>query len=137
MNGGLIHDETGMQRTLGYVLDVGNADKRARCWLEIDDRHLNRHGVLHGGLATVLLDSAAGATASLSRDPQGRLPFLTISFNTQFLAPAGPGRVIATGRVVGGGRSLLFVEADLEHEDATLVARGAGVFKPAAREAGQ
>lgn len=47
-DGGIIQGETGAQRMVGYVLDVGQPDRRARCRLVLDERHTNRHGVLHG-----------------------------------------------------------------------------------------
>jgi acyl-coenzyme A thioesterase 13 len=130
---GLILDETGCQRTLGYVLDVGQKDRRARCRMEVTEAHLNRHGVLHGGLVSLLLDSAMGATASLSIDPAGKAPFLTISITVQFLAPAGPGPVTAIGQVTGGGSSLLFVEGVLTDAAGTKVATATGVFKRVAQ----
>lgn len=127
---GLIENETGAQRTLGYVLDVGQGDGRARCYLDLTEAHMNRHGVLHGGIAGMLLDNAMGATGSLTVDDSGRAPFLTISLNTQFLAPARAGtRVTATGRVTGGGRSLLFIAAELVDGDGTVIATATGVFK--------
>ncbi len=126
----LIENETGAQRLMGYVLDVTQPDKRARCFLSLTDQHLNRHKVLHGGIATTLLDSAMGATASLSVDPTGRAPFLTISLTTQFVAAAsGPSVVTATGQITGGGRSLLFVQGTLRDEADRLIATATGVFK--------
>lgn len=130
----LITDETGTQRLVGYVVDVGHPDGRARCWLDLDARHLNRHNVLHGGIASMLLDSASGTTASKSVDPTGRTPFLTISLTTQFLAPGTPGRVTATGTITGGGRGLKFISAELTHEDGTLIATSTGVFKRVPQE---
>ncbi|EKE45480.1 hypothetical protein OCGS_0570 [Oceaniovalibus guishaninsula JLT2003] len=126
---GIIVDETGTQRLVGYVLDVGQPDRLARCRLTVGEAHTNRHGVLHGGIAAVLLDSACGATASLTVDETGRQPFLTISFHVDFIGAGRPGGVTATGRVTGGGRSLLFVSGDLMHDDGTLVATASGVFK--------
>lgn len=126
---GIILAETGAQRLIGYTLDVGQSDRRARCRLEVDDRHTNRHGVLHGGIAAMLLDNACGATASLTLDASGRRPFLTISLNTDFVGAGRHGGITATGRVVGGGRSLLFVAAELVHDDGTLIATATGVFK--------
>lgn len=125
----LIVDETGTQRLVGYTLDVGQPDRQARCHLAVDDRHTNRHDVLHGGIAAMLLDSACGATASLTVDDSGRRPFLTISLNIDFVGAGRQGGVTATGRVVGGGRSLLFVAGELVHDDGTLIATAAGVFK--------
>ncbi len=60
----------------------------AVCWLDLDDRHLNRQGILHGGLAATLLDSAMGATGSLTVDATGRHPFTTLSLTVNYLAPA-------------------------------------------------
>jgi len=129
---GIIENETGAQRLLGYVLDVGRGDGCARCSLTIEESHANRHGMLHGGLAAVLLDNAMGATASLSVDATGRQPFLTIALNTQFLAPGRIGtRLTATGRRSGGGRSLVFVEGALVDEAGTPIATASGVFKRA------
>ena len=130
----LIRDETGTQRTLGYILEIGHADGGARCHLDVGEEHANRHGVLHGGIATAILDNAMGATSSLSVDPRGREPFMTITMSTQFLAPAFTGkRVTARGRITGGGRSLLFVEGELVDEDDRLIATATGVFKRARR----
>jgi len=129
---GIIENETGAQRLLGYVLDVGRGDGRAHCSLAIDASHANRHGMLHGGLAALLLDNAMGATASLTVDRSGRRPFLTIALNTQFLAPGRIGsRLTATGRVSGGGRSLVFVDGELVDEAGTRIATASGVFKRA------
>lgn len=132
-----IEGETGTQRTLGYVLEVGHPDGGARCILDITEAHVNRHDVLHGGIAATMLDNAMGATSSLTADPRGRTPFLTVSMNTQFMAPAFAGkRVTATGRVTGGGKSLLFLAAELVDEDDRLIATATGVFKRARTERG-
>lgn len=133
---GIIVAETGTQRLVGYTLDVGQPDGQARCRLVVDDRHTNRHGVLHGGIAAMLLDSACGATASLTLDPTGRRPFLTVSLNTDFIGAGRPGGVTATGRIIGGGRSLLFVAGELVHDDGTLIATATGVFKRVTGDAG-
>lgn len=121
-------DDSGAQRLIGFALDISDG-ARARCILDLDERHLNRMGILHGGIAATLLDSALGVTASLTSDPSGRHPVSTVSLNVNYLAPGRPGRVTATGRLTGGGRSTLFVEGDLRHEDGTLIATATGVFR--------
>lgn len=125
---GLIHDETGTQTLVGYVVDVSDG-KQGRCWLDVGPQHTNRHGALHGGIAVCLLDNASGTTGSLTVDATGRAPFMTVSMNTQFISSGKMGRVVATGNVVGGGRRLLFIDAELRHEDGTLIATSTGVFK--------
>lgn len=126
---GQIAGETGTQRLIGYVIDVGQGDGRARCLLDLGPQHLNRHGVLHGGIITMLLDSACGATGSLTVDESGRAPFLTVSLTTQFVAPVSAGRVTATGTVTGGGRRLLHVSSELLDDQGRVIATGTGVFK--------
>jgi acyl-coenzyme A thioesterase 13 len=129
----LIRDETGTQTLVGYVVDISDP-AHGRCYLDLGPEHLNRHGVLHGGIAATLLDNACGMTGSLSVDPSGRNPFLTISLTTQFLAAGKPGRVTATGHIKGGGRSLLYIDAELVHEDGTVIATSTGVFKRVPQE---
>ncbi|RJE80372.1 PaaI family thioesterase [Paracoccus sp. JM45] len=132
---GLIHNETGTQSLIGYELDVAGDDGRARCHLQLDDRHLNRQNILHGGIAATLLDNAMGATASLSVDPTGKHPFATLSLTVNYLAPGHPGQVQAIGRITGGGSSTLFLEGDLRHHDGTLIATATGVFRKSRPEA--
>lgn len=129
----LIRDETGTQTLIGYVVDVSDP-AHGRCWLDVAPQHTNRHNVLHGGIAACLLDNACGTTGSLTVDPSGTAPFLTISMTTQYIAPGLPGRITAKGTVVGGGRSLLYINGELTHEDGTLIATSAGVFKRVPQE---
>lgn len=127
---GLIKGETGAQRLIDYVLDVGHADGCARCYLTLTRDHLNRHEVLHGGIASAMLDNAMGATGSLTVDSTGRVPFMTVSLNIHYLAPARVGASLtALGRITGGGKSLKFIEGELRDGDDTLIATACGVFK--------
>lgn len=120
--------ETGAQQTVGYV--VGIEDGCVRVTLEVTEAHGNRHGVLHGGFISLLLDNAMGVACSLTVSPNGRAPFMTISLNTQFHAPAHVSdRVIATAEVIGGGRSLVFCRGELRTEGGTVVASTTGIFK--------
>lgn len=125
-----IEGESGAQRTLGYVLDLGGGDGCGRCSMVVDHRHTNRHGVLHGGFATSLLDSAMGGAASLHIDPAGMAPVLTLSMTVNFLASGRAGdALMATGRVTGGGTETMFVDATLETDDGRLIATATGVFR--------
>lgn len=131
---GIIRDETGTQSLIGYVVDVSAKDGKGRCWLDIGPQHTNRHKALHGGIITCLLDNASGTTGSLTVDDTGKAPFLTISMNTHYLAPVFKGRVTATGRVTGGGKSLLFIDAELVDEEGRVIATSSGVFKRVPQE---
>ncbi|WP_422072106.1 PaaI family thioesterase [Sulfitobacter geojensis] len=129
----LIRDETGTQTLIGYVVDISDPPL-AHCWLNVGPTHTNRHNVLHGGITGCLLDNASGTAGSLTVDPSGTAPFLTISMTTQFIAPGRPGWVKATGTVIGGGRSLLYINAVLAQDDGTVIATSTGVFKRVPQE---
>ncbi len=131
----IIRDETGTQRTLGYVLDLSGGDGRARCRLTVDGRHTNRHGALHGGIVACMLDNAMGATGSLAVDDTGLWPMVTLSMTTNFVGPAREGdELTATGRVTGGGRSIRFIDGELRDDAGRLVATATGTFKPLSKE---
>ena len=131
---GLIRDETGTQSLIGYVMDVSVGDGCGRCWLDIGPQHTNRHDALHGGILTCMLDNASGTTGSLMVSETGKAPFLTISMNTHYLAPAFKGRVTTTGKISGGGRSILFIDAEFLDKDGRKIATSSGVFKRVPQE---
>ena len=133
MAGPVLRDETGAQRTLGYILDLSG--ETARATMTVDDRHTNRTGRLHGGIATVLLDSAMGGTASLSLDPEGMHPVVTLSLTTNYVGGGALGdELIATARITGSGRKVKYVDGVLETTDGRVIATATGVFKSIARD---
>ena len=87
---------------------------------------LNNHGGGHGGVVMTLLDNAM-ANAALSRIDFAR-EVVTIDIHVAFMSPA-TGRLTATGRATGGGRSVCFCEADVADADGRVVARAMGTFR--------
>lgn len=114
---------------LGYHVEIDPEAGEGHCVLEISALHLNRQGVLHGGVSATLLDTASGIAASLSGDDQGLTPFVTLSLNVDYLAAARDGVVRAIGRVTGGGRSVKFVSCEIRDEADRIIAASTGVFK--------
>lgn len=114
---------------MGYDIEIDPEAVEAHCVLQISSLHLNRQGSLHGGVAATLLDTASGITASLSCDPQGQTPFVTLSLNVNYLAAARQGTVRASGRITGGGKTTKFVACDLRDGAGRLIAASTGVFK--------
>lgn len=126
-----IRNETEFQRFIGYELELFPQTGEATCSLDIDSRFTNRSGVVHGAILTMLLDNACGGACSSKVDPTAKQPFVTISLNINFLAPAICKRLVATGRVTGGGKSTLFAEGRLVDEHGNLIATATGPFKRA------
>lgn len=81
----------------------------------------NAAGNVQGGFLTAMLDDCMGPAILIASDAQV-FPS-TIDLNAQFLAPAKPGTLIGTGRVVQLGRTIGFVEAELADAAGTAVAR--------------
>lgn len=128
-NSGIIADNSGCQNTIGYVIDISPETGGAACFLDIAPGHLNRNGLLHGGIMTILLDVACGYAASLSFDRASIAPVLTVSLNMMYVAPVGAGRVTAIGTVTGGGRKICYANGELRDDQNQLIASSSCVFK--------
>ena len=73
---------------VGFTVDT-HADG-ATAAVEVGSQHLNPHGVLHGGVAFTLIDTAMGAAAQAAVDDG--LWCTTIDIHTRFLRPVTAGR---------------------------------------------
>ena len=94
---------------------------RAVVELEADARHANPMGTLHGGILCDVADAAMGmAYASTLADGE---TFTTLELKINFLKPVWTGKLVATGHVVKGGRTVGLVECDVTDADEQLVAR--------------
>jgi uncharacterized protein (TIGR00369 family) len=88
---------------------------------EADARHANPMGTLHGGVLCDIADAAMGmAYAATLGDGE---TFTTLELKINFLKPVWTGKLVATGRVVKGGRTVGLVECDVTDADDQLVAR--------------
>ncbi len=121
---------SGAHALVGYDVDLTAQDGTARVVLCVEPRHLNRNGTLHGGIIAMMLDAAAGFAASRGDTVAGFSQVVTLSLNTSYVAAAREGMVVtATGRIAGGGASIVYAGADLCDADGVLLASGSGVFK--------
>lgn len=106
-------------RLVGFrILEV--ADGRSRLTLDVDERHANPMGTMHGGIVCDLADAAMGlAYASLLGDDES---FTTLELKANFLRPVWRASLVARGRVIKAGKSIGVVEATVEDESGNLVA---------------
>jgi uncharacterized protein (TIGR00369 family) len=88
------------------------------------EQHYNPIGVVHGGLAATLLDSAMGAAVH-STLPQGQgYTTLETKFNLVRAITADTGQIAAEGRVVNRGRQVATAEGYLRDGAGKLLAHG-------------
>jgi len=115
-------DHLGVERILSH-------EGRALLALEIKPEFRNSWNAAHGGVIMTLLDSAMSLAARLQLQgaPGG---ILTIEMNAKFINPGMGHRLIAEGKVIGGGRSTLFCEAEVHDDAGHLVAKSMGTLKP-------
>jgi uncharacterized protein (TIGR00369 family) len=106
----------------GFIRLVGAAapeadDGEARVEVEVDERHLNPAGTVHGGMLATLVDTTMGAAVRSAVD--GEVP-ATSQLTITYLRPGEPGRLVVTARVTKRGESLTMCEAEVEQSGRTL-----------------
>jgi uncharacterized protein (TIGR00369 family) len=114
---------------IGYRLSAWRQDE-AEISLEVDARHMNRGGRLHGGVLATVIDAACGFAGSYEAPPgQGRRA-MTLALSTQFIGPVPLGtRLIASARRSGGGRRIFFSTCEVRDADGRLVATGSATYR--------
>jgi acyl-CoA thioesterase len=103
----------GFHHEVGFRIDPSRSG-RGFCTVtgEVERRHLNINGVVHGGVYATILDTAMGA-AVVSLLAEGETT-ATTSFYVEFLRAAREGDTLsARGEVLRRGRHIAFAEGNL------------------------
>lgn len=109
------------------IKDVGT-DEDGSYILEVDleQIHLSRANLVHGGMVFSLLDSALGR-AVLRHIPDGYAsPTLEMKIN--YFRPAAAGKLIAKGRVINSSKQTCYAEGEVVDDTGRLIARASGTF---------
>jgi uncharacterized protein (TIGR00369 family) len=112
-----------MGRTLAFrLIEVG--DGTAVFEGEPGEHLLNPAGIVHGGWALTLIDSATGCAAHTLL-PAG-VGYTTVETKVNFSRAirADTGRVRCEGRVINQGRQIISAEAVLKGQDGRVLAHG-------------
>jgi len=92
----------------------------ANLYLEVRDQLRQNQGVVHGGAVASLIDTAA-AFAVVTRLETGER-VTTTDLTIHYLRPITSGRLIATARIVRGGRRLFVLSVEVRNDNQVLVA---------------
>ncbi len=91
---------SGFRSLVGYRAVVWR-EAYAEIELQLETRHMNSLGILHGGVYMTLLDAAFGHAVTWCSVPGNVRTCVTVSLNTSFLASAKSGTVKAIGHLHG------------------------------------
>ncbi|WP_134738648.1 PaaI family thioesterase [Nocardioides sp. 503] len=113
----MTHSDPGFTAFVGAPVPTTEGGE-ARLEMEVDDRHLNPAGAVHGGLLATLVDTTMGAAVRSVADGDGAA---TSQLSVTYLRPGKPGTLVVTARVRKRGENLTVCEADVEQDGKSLV----------------
>ncbi len=109
----------------GFVLTEASPG-RALMHMKVDERHLQVHGVVHGGVLAALADTAGGL-ATYMACPRGTR-VATIEMKINYLEAVEGGTIAAEAEVVRLGRHVSVVDCDIRDEKRRLVGKALMTF---------
>ena len=93
--------------------------------LEVDERHLNPHNVVHGGVIYAMADTGmGGAVYSFLHEDE---LCATIEIKIVYMAPVTSGRLTCDTRVVHRGKRIAILESEVKNGE-QLVAKATGTY---------
>jgi uncharacterized protein (TIGR00369 family) len=110
---------------LGFKLE-SLALGRAVLRMDVESRHRQMQGVVHGGILAALADTAS-AIAAFTVVPPGTA-IATVELKINYLEAVVGGRVKAAGRVLRAGRNFVITECELFDGHGALVAKALLTF---------
>jgi uncharacterized protein (TIGR00369 family) len=104
-------------------------DGYARISIRLKAFHVNRSGVVHGGVLAALLDHAGGMSGLHCTVPGNWRYGMTLSLTSNYIGQARAGTIVATGTRVSGGRKVYFANAEVRTDGGVVLATGTGVYR--------
>ncbi len=114
----------GFNRLLGLEY-VEVAPDRVVARIEVDDRHLQPYGIVHGGVYASMVESVASVGAAVWAHTQGIPGVVGLANSTDFLQFHREGPIVAAGTPVHRGKKLQLWQVEVTRElDGRVLARG-------------
>ena len=104
-------------------------DGLARVACMTGPQHMNRSGIVHGGVMLSLIDQAAAYAGLWCSVPGNIRRAVTLDLDCRFTGQVAKGRLLAEGRVVTRGRNIFFCRTEVFDEAGQLVAFGASTHR--------
>ena len=108
--------------TIGLVVDSASGTE-VLAHLEVDERHHQGSGIVHGGVYAHVIESLAtiGASAAVRDKGQGAVG---VNNQTDFMRPFSRGRLDLVARPIQQGRTLQLWLVEISNGEGKMVARG-------------
>src|SRR5438034_7961327 len=106
----------------GLVLDTVEAS-HVTGWIDLGAEHHQPWGLVHGGVYTTAIESAASVGASTAAQAHG-LVAVGVNNNTNFLRSMTKGRVTVDARAIQQGRTQQLWEVRITDDHARLIGTG-------------
>lgn len=121
-------DLLGFHNLLGYR-QASWEENEAVIELELQPRHLNFGGVIHGGVFTSLLDIALAQAGTHCPYPGRMRKAITLSLTTTFTGHCSGGTIRVVGRKRAGGTRIFNSTGEVYDDKGNLLAIGEGTFR--------
>lgn len=120
-------DREGFQNRLGLVV-THRGPGAIRAKLEVTPFHLNRSGIVHGGVYATILDAALNASGTYCPHPGRIRRAVTLSLTTNYTGRCRGGTIRIEARHVAGRRTYT-ATGEAIAEDGTVLAHATGTFR--------
>ncbi len=106
---------------------IGFVDDNYVVELEVQPRHLNPVGIVHGGVLCTMLDTAM-AKAFFETLPKEKQFGAALELKINFLRPSVTGKLTAFGKLVNPTKRTAFVEGYILNKQGKLVAKASATM---------
>jgi uncharacterized protein (TIGR00369 family) len=90
--------------------------------VQLEEKHLQPFGFVHGGAIASLMDAAA--FWAVFPQVENGMGLTTVEIKVNFLAPTQKGKLVAKGRCIRLGKTLALGETEIRNTEGVLVAHG-------------
>lgn len=101
----------------------------ARLEMSVEPHHLNRSGLIHGGLLATLIDATGGYAGVHPLADGKRRRCVTLAMTTSYVGQAKGGVITCTAERRGGGKTIFVATAEVRDQDGNLLALGEGTYR--------
>lgn len=115
-------DEGRFATSVGVVIDSATAD-RVSAHLDLEPRHLQPMGIVHGGVYCRIVETVASVGAAISALADGKTS-AGVENHTSFLRSISGGRVSAVATAIQRGRTMHLWEVEIRDQEERLLAKG-------------